>query len=244
MAVMMSKIITGSILIMAMSCFGCSGFARVTSLRMDDNTALSAAVASGAKLSRIKTGSFSIPGYTAAYKYEISNASIAFCPGSIRTKIISVGPLIVPIIPVFIGEPEPKSDDERKRSEHLHHSVVIGIDGREAEVELDFSALRLKLMDGTPVSVTSVIALQSEACTDERYRGYRGSENLLGRKVTTKNSKKVYWIIFDTSAGDVDGLIMDLGPIIIEGERVKFPPIEYRRRHNYYYIPFYLPLPS
>jgi len=46
----MSKKIRGTVLIIAMNCFGCSGFARITSLRMKDNMSLSAAVASGAKL--------------------------------------------------------------------------------------------------------------------------------------------------------------------------------------------------
>jgi hypothetical protein len=46
------------------------------------------------------------------------------------------------------------------------------------------------------------------------------------------------------STGDVDGLIVDLGPIKIEGKQIEFPPVESRKGNNYYYIPFYLPLPN
>ncbi len=242
---MMSKMITVTALIMAMNCLGCSGFKRVTSLRMDDQTASSAAAAAGAKMTQIKTRIFSIPRYTGAYKFQISKASIIFCPANLRLDEISMGPPLLPIIPVFfIGEPEIKSDTQRKRIEDMHHSVVIGIDGRETQLELDFSALRLKLMNGAPVRVDTVTVLgREQSCTNNSYRLVWGQvENLLNKQVIVNDSWTFYGIFFDASTDDVDGLMIDLGPIKIEGKQVKLPPLEYRKRNNYYYVPLILPL--
>ncbi len=100
-------------------------------------------------------------------------------------------------------------------------------------------------MNGTPVTVNTIRVLGTdEACTDNRYRLSFGSENLLASHVIIKNSKEVYWVIFDASTGDIDGLSIDLGAIKIDGKSVLFPPVEYRKQNNYYYIPFYLPVPS
>ncbi len=246
MSKLMIKMMIVPILLAVMNCLGCSGFGRVTSLSLDPNTATLTAAATGAKMTQIKRRGFSIPWYEPAYRYQISKASIIFCPGNQQGgKLFFMGPPLLPIIPFFVSKPdEPKSDFDRKRIEYLHHSVVIGIDGRETQVELDFSALRLTLMNGAPVRIETVTVTGEIACTDDRYRLFPGRENLLDKQVVVKDSKTYYWIIFDTSLGDVDGLIIDLGPIKIEGKQIELPPLEYRKRNIYYYIPFALPLPS
>jgi len=246
MSELMSKMIIVLILLAVMNCLGCSAFGRVTSLRMDDHTASLAAATAGAEMTQIKTRRFSIPRYTGAYKYQISKASIIFCPGNQKGgQLFFVGPPLLPVIPFFVGKPdEPASDFDRKRIQYLRHSIVIGIDSRETQVELDFSALRLKLRNGAPVRIETVTVTGEMACTDDGYRLFPGRENLIDKQVVIKDSKTYHWIIFDTSLGDIDGLIIDLGPIKIEGGQIELSPIEYRKRNSYYYVPFYLPLPS
>ena len=88
------------------------------------------------------------------------------------------------------------------------------------------------------------MALESQACTDNRYRHSLGSKNVLDKQVMIKNGKEAYWVVFDEPTGDIEGLLIELGPIKIDGKTILFPPVEYRKHNNYYYIPLYLPLPS
>jgi hypothetical protein len=184
-----------------------------------------------------------------AYEFQFENASIVFCPAIQEVTGATIGPLLLPIVPLpdVCLLPGPTDTDYVRKKQEAYHSVIIGIYPKGAQVELDFSKLKLQLTDGKALKISAIATLLSAetACFNPVKFGFlKGAENLLGKQITITDSRIFYRVIYDAPADGVSGLFIDVDTIKINGKEVKLPPIQYQKNTKYYYVPFILPLPS
>jgi hypothetical protein len=179
----------------------------------------------------------SVPDAMKSYEYRYENVIMVLCPIGRGADILSVGPLLAPLIPV------PGEGSRRKHSQ-LDFSIEVVIESSDAVTSIDLSKVRVELPGGRslePIDVSSERPTHKfpDVCN------YLGDfKKLPIQEYEVSYDRRYIDIHFLVPHWDVEECIIDLGTIMVNGKGIKLPSLKFHKGSGIRYRPIILPLPS
>lgn len=166
------------------------------------------------------------------YTFQYNGIRIYTCRADAGGRLLSIGPPLIPFIPVpDLSKSYPNFDFE------------FGIESPSSDVTIDFSKVALKLPDGTrlvPIDVVTWAGVFPNACATH-WSDLRG---IAAERFVISGTARYFGMKFSIRRTKVEECVIELGTIIVNGENISLPPLKLKKDSVYPYRPFMLPLPS
>jgi len=121
-------------------------------------------------------------------------------------------------------------------------NIDFGIEGLSSEATAEFSTATLRLSDGTifkPKEISTWSGVFPDACIS----GWIDLKKLSTQEYSITASARYFRLLFPMPNDTVEDCVVELGSLIVNGERVAIPPIELKKTAIFGYRPFIMPLP-
>jgi len=183
-----------------------------------------------------------------SYRFQHEDVTVVICPVSkwerINYDLISMGPPLFPIIPIFaLGQGKRNMIEADRREESLGHKtnlrVQIGTASPTNMCTIDFSKVRAEFPNGKSLPASTISGFEEiKECPDpwmrERERMQIGEIAIIDKRMS-------FLLEFDIPLVEVKEFILDLGCLSVNEKNMRLPPLKYKEISQYSYLPFGIP---
>lgn len=197
-----------------------------------------------------------------SYKFQQEGVTVVICPVLklewFYHDLISMGPPLFPIIPVFaLGQAKRDiliyvRNEEKFFGRKVNLEVQIGIASPTNLCTIDFSKVRAEFPKGKSLPPSKISGFEEIIeCPSPSEptilkspipaESIREREQIQIGEVAIINKRMYFLLEFDIRLVEVEEFILDLGCLSVNEKNIKLPPLKYKERSQYKYLKLGIP---